>query len=63
MTAAVDAEGNVIAEIPQFTRQVLEVKITPTRGITPYARAGAWPVWILTLLFAASAIVLSRRKK
>ncbi|EIC84511.1 apolipoprotein N-acyltransferase [Serratia sp. M24T3] len=62
VTAAVDAEGNVIAEIPQFTRQVLEVKVTPTQGITPYARVGSWPVWILTLLFAAATVVLGRRK-
>lgn len=63
VTAAVDAEGNIIGEIPQFTRQVLEVKVTPTQGITPYARLGAWPVWILTLLFAAAALVLGRRKR
>ncbi|MGA7587382.1 MAG: apolipoprotein N-acyltransferase [Rouxiella badensis] len=62
VTAAVDAEGNIIAEIPQFTRQVLEVKVTPTAGVTPYARMGSWPVWILTLLFAVASILLSRRK-
>ena len=63
VTAAIDAEGNVIAEIPQFTRQVLDVKVTPTQGITPYARVGSWPVWIVTLLFAAVAFALGRRKK
>jgi len=62
VTGAIDAEGNVIAVIPQFTRQVLDVKVTPTQGITPYARLGVWPVWILTLLFAIAAFTLGRRK-
>ncbi|CAM3508833.1 apolipoprotein N-acyltransferase [Rouxiella silvae] len=62
VTGAIDAEGNVIAVIPQFTRQVLDVKITPTQGITPYARLGVWPLWVLTLLFAIAAFALGRRK-
>lgn len=62
VTGAIDADGNIIAKIPQFTRQVLEVKVTPTQGVTPYARVGSWPVWILTLLFAGIAIALNRRK-
>ena len=63
VTAAVDAEGNVIAEIPQFTRQVLNVQVTPTQGITPYARVGFWPVWILTLLCAAGTMICARRQR
>ncbi|KPD01760.1 apolipoprotein N-acyltransferase/copper homeostasis protein [Moellerella wisconsensis ATCC 35017] len=44
VTAAVDASGNVIAEIPQFERKVLEVNVAPTTGITPYARFGSIPL-------------------
>ncbi|WP_225639369.1 apolipoprotein N-acyltransferase [Candidatus Profftia sp. (ex Adelges kitamiensis)] len=47
ITAAVDASGNVIAKIPQFKRKVLEVMIMPTIGITPYARFGSIPLWII----------------
>ncbi len=63
VTAAVDATGNVIAEIPQFTRQVLEVKVAPTTGETPYASAGRWPVWMLTLVMGAAALIAGRKKQ
>jgi len=62
VTAVVNAQGDVTAEIPQFTRQVLNVKVTPTTGMTPYARMGWWPVWFVTLLMAVVAIWLGRRK-
>ena len=63
VTAAVDANGEVIAEIPQFTRQVLEVKVTPTTGVTPYARFGATPLWVITLLLGGWALMLGLRRK
>ena len=63
VTAAVDANGEVIAEIPQFTRQVLEVKVTPTTGLTPYARFGATPLWVMTLLLGGWALMLGLRRK
>lgn len=61
VTAAINAKGEVIAEIPQFKRQVLEVKVAPTTGVTPYAEWGSKPVWIITLLLILSAYVFSRR--
>lgn len=63
VTAAVDANGEVIAEIPQFTRRVLEVNVTPTTGVTPYARFGATPLWIITLLLGGWALMLGQRRK
>ncbi|MFS7222168.1 apolipoprotein N-acyltransferase [Rahnella inusitata] len=62
VTAVVNAQGDVTAEIPQFTREVLNVKVTPTTGMTPYARVGWWPVWFATLVMAAAALWLGRRK-
>jgi apolipoprotein N-acyltransferase len=62
ITAVVNAQGDVTHEIPQFTRQVLNVKVTPTTGMTPYARAGWWPVWFATLVMACAALWLGRRK-
>jgi len=42
---------------------VLEVKVTPTTGITPYARFGATPLWIITLLLGGLALILGLRRK
>ncbi|MFV0549029.1 MAG: apolipoprotein N-acyltransferase [Limnobaculum xujianqingii] len=63
VTAAINASGDVIDQIPQFKRQVLEVKVAPTTGMTPYARWGSLPVWLITLLLAGGSWLLSRRSK
>lgn len=63
VTAVVDAEGNAEEMIPQFDTNVLETQVTPTRGLTPYARVGNWPVWIATLLFGAFAILSGRTRR
>ncbi len=60
VTAVVNADGEVEKMIPQFTRQVLEARVTPTTGETPYARSGIWSVWLLTLA-AITAAILRRR--
>ncbi|WP_455852960.1 apolipoprotein N-acyltransferase [Pantoea endophytica] len=60
VTAVVNANGEVEKELPQFTRDVLEAKVTPTTGETPYAQAGIWPVWLLTLIGIVVAILRRR---
>ncbi len=61
VTAVVNANGDVEKMLSQFTRGVLTEKVTPTTGETPYARAGVWPVWILTALAALIAVIRRRR--
>ncbi|MCW6032082.1 apolipoprotein N-acyltransferase [Pantoea sp. JK] len=60
VTAVVNANGEVEKALPQFTRDVLEAKVTPTTGETPYAKAGIWPVWMLTLIGIVVAILRRR---
>ncbi|MEA3173031.1 MAG: apolipoprotein N-acyltransferase [Gammaproteobacteria bacterium] len=44
VTAAVDARGAVIAQLPQFVEGVLHAVLEPRAGLTPYARFGNYPV-------------------
>ncbi|MBD2812056.1 apolipoprotein N-acyltransferase [Xenorhabdus sp. Vera] len=62
VTAVVNPDGSIQAEIPQFTRQVLEAKVTPATGVTPYFRIGNGPVWGTTVLFLVFAFIKKRRK-
>ncbi|MBK4714655.1 MULTISPECIES: apolipoprotein N-acyltransferase [Tenebrionibacter/Tenebrionicola group] len=61
VTAVIGADGSVQKAIPQFVREVLSAQVTPTRGLTPYARMGGWPLWTIALLFGAGALMLNRR--
>lgn len=62
VTAVIGADGKPQAMLAQFTRDVLQAKVVPTRGITPYARLGNWPIWILTLVLGFSALLFGRRR-
>lgn len=63
ITVTVDAAGNITHMLPQFTRDVLEARVIPTRGLTPYARFGDIPLWVLTALFALAAAALGWKQR
>ena len=58
-TAIIDHRGQVLQELPRFSRGVLAGEYEGREGLTPYARwAGAWglgPLWLLALAVLAQA--------
>ncbi|UDG80079.1 apolipoprotein N-acyltransferase [Candidatus Steffania adelgidicola] len=61
ITAVINANGIPQAQLPQFTRDVLIARVSPTKGITPYTRAGYWPLWIFGTLLGLTALVIDKR--
>jgi len=54
ISAIIDHRGQVLATSPQFEVAVLDGKVQPQAGATPYVLAGNWPV--LSVLFFALGI-------
>lgn len=63
VTAIVNPDGKISAQLPQFQAAVLSAKVTPTKGITPYARFGYWIIWLLTLIGLTLALLSSLANK
>jgi apolipoprotein N-acyltransferase len=61
ITSAIAHDGRVLAEMPWFTRGILEVEIAGRTGDTPYVRAGDWPLVLLCAALLALAIAGDRR--
>lgn len=50
MTAVINPQGAIVAQLPPFTRGVLEAQVSGFTGMTPYAQLGDWPVAALIAL-------------
>lgn len=61
ITAIIDSRGRVQASLPQFETGVLEGKVMPHSGATPFSRLGSWPVVALSALLLALGAAASRR--
>jgi apolipoprotein N-acyltransferase len=61
ITAAIDANGRMIARLPQFKEAVMRVDVVPMTGLTPYARVGNYPVVLGALGLLAWAAWRRRR--
>ncbi len=60
ITAAIDRDGRVLAQLAQFTEQRLEVNARGYWGATPYTRFLDWPVVVISLLLLAVFILIAR---
>jgi apolipoprotein N-acyltransferase len=62
ITSAIDHDGRVRAELPWFTRGVLETSVVARGGATPYHAFGDWLAASLAAALAACAAALGRRR-
>jgi apolipoprotein N-acyltransferase len=60
ITAIIAPDGTVERQARQFVPEVLAGSVRPYTGLTPYARAGNWPVLLLSC--AALALGLATRR-
>jgi len=63
VTAAVDRDGRVLAQLPQFTEGALAVTAQGYAGATPYLRWRDWPIVLASLLILAAAVFAARRSR
>jgi apolipoprotein N-acyltransferase len=62
-TAVIDHRGRVTAQLPRYTRDVLEAQVQGRDGITPYvAWASLFGLWPLVLLASAAPLVCALRR-
>ena len=62
ITAAIDADGRVIARLPQFAEGRLEVQARGRSGATPYVRFADWPALALAAALLAFFAVRGRSR-
>lgn len=53
VTAAINANGEIVSTLPQYVTEVLEVRVERRSGVTPYSRTGDWLFLGLILLVIA----------
>ncbi|MGO2336655.1 apolipoprotein N-acyltransferase [Providencia sp.] len=63
ITAVVRADGTIQDMLPQFKAATLATEITPTTGLTPYARWSNYPMWGVVVIFGIIGFAFNRRQK
>jgi len=61
ITAAIGADGRLLARLPQFTEGRLDVDAEGRSGATPYVQAGDWPALLLCALLVFVAYLRRSR--
>ena len=60
ITAAIDRDGSIVDQLPQFVEGRLEARARGYAGSTPYARMLDWPVVAAALAVLAGAVLAAR---
>ena len=63
ITAAIDRDGRVVAQLAQFTEGRLEANAQGYSGATPYVRLRDWPIVLFALCVLAAATLVARRRR
>ena len=61
MTAAIERDGRVLAQLPQYTEGRLDVQVRGYSGATPYVRLGNRLAAIAALVLIALSVALRKR--
>ncbi|HTY48434.1 MAG TPA: apolipoprotein N-acyltransferase [Steroidobacteraceae bacterium] len=59
ISAVIGPDGQVLAQAPSYSPQVLRAQVTPRSGLPPYARTGNW----LIILLAATSLGVAVRAR
>lgn len=61
VTAAIDRDGRVLAQLAQFTEGRLDAKVSGYSGATPYVHSGNWPALLAAFLLLALSAAMRKR--
>ena len=61
ITAIIDHHGKVLVKLPQFETNILNYTLSPTIGLTPYAKFGNLPYYLIISLLFISFFIKKRR--
>ncbi|HEB95888.1 MAG TPA: apolipoprotein N-acyltransferase [Sedimenticola thiotaurini] len=62
ISAIIDPDGGLAAVAPAFRRTVLDGRVLPLAGRTPYVRIGDWPLLLLALAGSGLLVWSGRRR-
>ena len=63
ITAVIRADGTIQDILPQFKTATLAAEVTPTTGLTPYARWSNYPMWGTVIVFGLLGFIFNRHQK
>ncbi len=60
VSSAIDYRGRVIGRIFHNTAGIMDVQVQPRSGLTPYARTGNWPIFLISFVIVVVASLKRR---